>query len=111
PQGVQIEREALTARDGIDDSPARLDRLRVLAGGAEGQDLERAALRVEQPVPAHAEARVVDRFVVPVAAAIPRRRRDDLDGDVGRAPDDAVPREWTPAGKVDGDVGLAAAPR
>jgi hypothetical protein len=66
--------------------------------------------RVDEPIPADAEGRVVGPLVDAITATILRRRRDNLDQEVGRDPHRTVPRQRRMTRKIRHDVGLATSP-
>src|SRR5690349_1239077 len=98
PQRIEIEREAFAAGDTFEGTCGRIERVDIAAVLAEFEHLEAAQLRVDDPVPAHAERGVFVELDHAIAAAVRGRGRDHLDHDVGRCVDDALSGWFAAAG-------------
>lgn len=72
------------------------ERMYVAAVGPWRQGLKRSFPRVDEPIPAHQERRVLVEPLDAVAACVPWDRSDHLDHDVGRSMDRPAPR-WLAA--------------
>src|SRR6185436_17844157 len=107
PQRIEVEYEPLAARDRLDAPFRGGEGLHVATVGVAFEDLERARVRIHEPVPADTEHGVVGGLFDTVAAMIARTAGDHLDQEVGWMPDESVARERPVTREPGGDVGLA----